>query len=186
MLLYCNNSVVVGTHEDEQEIPADAYGTGTRIVPWIGNLSDLPLVGTAPPADYAANYIDNRPYAQPTETPAILLRYAAQVRWQVTVKGITFAAASGSIPVKTDRVSQALVNNLAQHAATLAPTAPLDFTQANVHYAITAQEAIDMFNAIQAHNQQARTVEAQCIADLNLATPTILTYADVDTRFAGL
>jgi hypothetical protein len=34
--------------------------------------------------------------------------------------------------------------------------------------------------------QNARQIEGNCITDLKSATPTILTYADVDARFAGV
>jgi hypothetical protein len=179
MLLYCLNGVVQGSHESDQQIDASAYGDGVRIIPYDAPLSTLPRVG-APPQTLQR---DTRPYAQPAETPEILTAYAGQVRWTCTVAGLSF----NSIPVKTDRVSQTLIGNLAQYAASAStPDTSLDFTQDGVSYKITAQDAIDMNNQIVAMTQQCRTIEAACIVDLLSASPTILTYDDVDARFAGV
>jgi len=179
-LLYCLNGVVKASHLSDQQIDASTYGTGVRVIPYDAPLTTLARIGD-PPA-YPAR--DTRPYAQPGETQETLIAYSGQARWEGSTAGITF----NSIPVKTDRVSQTLIGNLAQYvvSASLAPTTLLDFTQQGVHYQITAQDAIDMNNQIVALIQQCRTIEAACIADLNSATPTILTYDDVDTRFAGV
>jgi hypothetical protein len=185
-LLYCLNGQVLGWHDSAQNIPASAYPAGTFVIPYAQSLATLPRIGTLPPPPWKASYGDPRPYAQPTETPQLLIAYAAQVRFDKSTKGFSFAAASGAVPVDCDRVSQTLVGNLANYAATLAPTTVVDFTQGGVHYTLTAAEVKTMFDQMQNRIQQARTIESQCIADLNLATPTIKTYADVDTRFAGL
>jgi hypothetical protein len=181
MLLYCLNGVVQGSHESDQQIDASTYGTGVRVIPYDAPLSTLDRVGAAPTLPQR----DTRPYAQPTETTQILTAYAGQARWEaVAVAGITF----NGIPVKTDRVSQTLISNLAQYvvSASISLTTVLDFTQGGVGYQITAQNAIDMNNQIVALIQQCRTIEAACITDLTSATPTILTYDDVDARFAGV
>jgi len=181
MLLYCLDGVVRGSHASEQQVDASVYGVGVRVIPYDAPLSTLDRVGTPPV--YPAP--DKRPYAQPAETTATLTAYAGQARWEaVVVAGITF----NSIPVKTDRVSQTLIANLAQYvvSASVALTTAFDFTQDGIAYAITAQDAIDMNNQIVALTQQCRTIEAACIADLNSATPTILTYDDVDARFVGV
>lgn len=183
-LLYCwndgTNDIVLGWHDSDQNVPASAYGvTGpVRVIPYSQPIGTLNRIGTAPEDPR----LDSRPYAQPTETKQILIDFSAQVRWQTVVKGTTFLGN----PINTDRESQALIANLAAHASTLAPTAPIDFTQGGVHYPMTAQDAINLNTQVQARIQQCRTIESQCITDLNAATPTILTYADVETRFAGV
>jgi hypothetical protein len=182
-LAYCQNGQVVAQHPDDQNVPASAYGTGTRIIPLP---ADVVLVRDsswpAPPAGTP----DSRPFLQPTETKELLLGYAAQIRFQASVKGISFTAASGVIPVHTDRESQTLINNLATYAPSGGPTTAMTFTQDNVQYAITHQEAINMFNAVLAFVQSCRDIEGQCITDLNSVTPTILAYADVDARFSSV
>jgi hypothetical protein len=177
-LLYCLNGVVCGWHESEQQIDASVYGDGVRVIPYAAPLSTLDRVGPAP----AYPQRDQRPYAQPVETPELLTAYAGQARWEVVVAGITFK----SIPVKTDRVSQTLIGNLAQYAASINPNTVLNFTQGGVAYKITAKDAVDMNNQIVALVQQARGVESVCIADLTSGAPTILTYDDVDARFANM
>jgi hypothetical protein len=187
ILLYCINGVVIAIHEDAQNVHKSVYDPSTRVIPWRGLLSDLQRVGPAPdPIIYMESYVDPRPYAEPTETKQTLLDYAAQVRWETSTQGVSFTAASGTVPASTDRLSQTLVDALATHAQTLAPTDLIDFTQNNVAYQITAQEAINLNVQVQTLIQNARTTEAACIADLNAATPTILTYADVEARFSGL
>jgi hypothetical protein len=181
MLLYCLNGVVQGSHDSDQQIDASAYGTGARVIPYDAPLSTLDRVGDPP----TNGQRDTRPYAQPAETTQTLTAYAGQARFEaVTVAGITF----NSILVKTDRVSQTLIANLAQYvvSASVALTTVFDFTQDGVGYKITAQNAIDMNNQIAALVQECRTIEAACIADLTSASPTILTYDDVDARFAGV
>ena len=182
-LLYCLNGVVLAYHDDQDApVAASAYGTGVQIIPYDQPMATLSRVGTAPtnPAQ------DTRPYAQPTETTALLLAYAAQVRFDTSTSGITFNAASGAIPVACDRISQMLIGNLASYAATLATSTAIDFTQNKVHYPLLASECATLFNAVNAFIQQCRTIEANCIVDLNSASPTILTYADVDAKFSGL
>jgi hypothetical protein len=193
LLLYCNiaNAAIVAIHDDAQApVPMSAYGAaGTiRIVPWAGLRGDLQKLGTPPPvsSDPTAQIPDTRPYAQPTETPAILKAYAAQVRYNLSVQGVSFTpSGGGQITVNSDRESQSLLNNLASHAATLAPTASVDFTQNNMAYTITAQDAINMFNAVMAQVQTVRNIEATCIADQNATTPSMRVYADIDNAFAG-
>lgn len=186
LLLYCDTvqAVVLGMHDDGQApVPMSAYGSTVRIVPWPTGISTLVRSGTAPLAGTG----DSRPFAQPTETPAILIGYASQVRYNISVQGLSFTtAASTVIPVDTDRLSQGLLNNLAQYAAGLAPTASITFTQNGIAYPITAQDAINMFNAVVSQIQGARNIEATCIADQNATTPQMRTYADIDNAFAGL
>ena len=180
MLLYCVNGIVQGSHESDQQVEASAYGAGVRVIPYDGPLSSLERNGNPPDPPQR----DTRPYLQPTETTETLTAYAGQARWEAAVAGITF----NSIPVKTDRVSQAMIGNLAQYvvSASIAPATALNFTQDGVAHNITAQDAIDMNHQMVALVQQCRTIEATCIADLTSATPTILTYDDVDARFAAL
>lgn len=187
ILLYCKNGAVITQHDDTSSaIPAEVYGQDVRIIPWPHTIGDLQKSGPPPDPDPFTNMVmDTRPYAQPTETPELLLGYAAQVRYEVTTQGISFTTGSGTIDAKTTRLDQGLLNNLATYARTLQPTDPISFTQDNVAYAITAQEAMDLFDQVMAQVQNARKIEAECIADLTSASPTIKTYADVDTRFAG-
>jgi hypothetical protein len=180
ILLYCLNGLVAAFHDDQQPYVAPAYyGPGTRVIP-VQSMAGLTIVPPTPP-------VPNPPpppvYKQPTETPAILKSYASQVRYNYAVAGITFNAASGPVPVATDRNSQMLVGNLAQYAATLAGTTLIDFIQNSVHYSLTAAECITMNTNVSNFVQQMRTIEAQCLADLNSTTPTIKVYADVDTKF---
>jgi hypothetical protein len=179
-LLYCDSSgTVVGTHDSGQQVEAGAYGSGIRVIPYDQPLSTLPRIGAAPVWPER----DTRPYGQPVETPAVLRGYSAQARWEaVVIAGITY----NTIAIKTDRVSQAQIASLAQYAGTVPGTTTIDFIQDGVHNQITATDAIAISNQISALIQQCRTIEAACIADLNSPTPTILTYADVDTRFAGV
>jgi hypothetical protein len=190
LLLYCQNAVVIGVHEDVDNVPASAYGSGTQIVPLPSDVTLTVRVGDPPPTHNPDGtpiaVPDSRLFARPVETKSILLAYSAQVRFDASNEGISFTAVSGVIPVKTDRVSQSLLNNLATWANSQPGTTPITFTQDNKSYAITAAEAISMFNAVNAHIQNARDIEGQCITDLNSATPTILTYANVDARFAGV
>jgi hypothetical protein len=187
-LLYCANSIVVAIHDDAAPAVDAANYPGSRIIPYAQSLDTLTRVGPPPPvrAPPLMAISDTRPYSQPTETPEILIAYAAQVRFDSVTAGISFVAASGTIPVNSDRQSQTLLSNLALYAQSVVATTVIDFTQDGIHYPITAAEAISMSNAVYAHVQAARTVEAQCIADLNSTTPTILTYADVDTKFQGV
>lgn len=182
-LLYCINDpangwIVRGFHDSTQNVDASAYGDSVRVIPYDQPISTLNRVGPIPTPPRP----DSRPISVPTETPAILVDYSAQVRWEVVTGGVSF----NSVPANTDRVSQTLIANLAQYATTLSPTDNINFTQDGVAYQITAQDAISLNNQIIAQAQQARTIEAQCIADLNSATPTIQTYDDVDAKFAGL
>jgi hypothetical protein len=179
ILLYCLNGVVVGHHDDQQSpVDASLYGSGVRIVPYDQPLTTLPLVGTAP--IYPQR--DTRPYGQPTETPQLLMLFAGQVRFETVIAGITW----NSIPVATDRISQLLIGNLAQLAATMTPTDVIDFTQAGVGYQFQASQAADLMTQVNNFVQQCRTVENQCLTDLGSATPTLLTYADVEAKFTGL
>ena len=184
-LLYCRGGVVIGWHDSDQNVRASDYGDSVRVIPYDADIQSLAKVGTPPPSD-VYGVADTRPFAQPAETVALLKAFSAQQRWEAVTAGIAFTAASGNIPANTDRVSQTLVSSLAQYAATLAPTDMIDFTQDGVAYQITAQEAIDMNTQMSALAQQCRTIEAQCLADLNSPTPTIHTYADVEAKFAGV
>jgi hypothetical protein len=177
-LLYCLNGVVLGSHDSLQNVPASSYGTGVRIIPYDQPMSDLPRIGTAPVFPER----DTRGYGEPPETPALLTSFSAQVRFDTVVAGITW----NSIPVSTDRMSQLLIANLAQYAATLVGTTMIDFTQSGVHYQFQASQAADLNNQVNAFVQQCRTVEAACIADQNLATPTMTTYAEIEAKFSGL
>jgi hypothetical protein len=180
-LLYCLNGLVVVIHDDQQTyVDPASYGTGVRIIPWKQPLGDLTYSGTYDPS------LPPPPYEQPTETPAILQNYASQVRFELVIAGITFSAASGPVPVSTDRISQMLIGNLAMYASTLAPTDVVDFTQGSVHYPLTAAECTTLNTNVNNFVQQCRTVEGQCIDDLTSASPTILTYDDVDAKFSGL
>jgi hypothetical protein len=188
MLLYCQNGFVIGHSDDgPNAVPAEIYGTGVRIIPWPFPFGDLTYSGSPPPPDPVTGLVvDTRKPDQPTETPQILLGYAAQVRYETSAQGITFAASSGSIEVNTLRLDQGLLNSLAAYAQTLQVTDKISFTQDNVAYSLTRNEATDLFNQVMAQVQAARAIEADCIADLNSPTPTILTYEDVDAKFAGV
>jgi hypothetical protein len=185
-LLYCDgNGNVLGWCDSAQNLPATAYGAA-RVIPYDQPVTSLTRVGPPPPDPWKPSDGDFRRWGQPVETPAILIAYAGQCRWETSTAGISYTVASGAIPLATDRVSQALVGNLTQYAATVSGTTQIDFVQNGVHYPVLASEVPGMFAAINDQIQQGRTIEAACIADLNGATPTILTYADVDAKFSGL
>jgi hypothetical protein len=177
-LLYCLNGVVVGSHDSLQNVTASAYGDGVRIIPYDDPMSTLPRIGD-PPVFPAR---DDRQYGEPTETQEILSAFASQVRFDTVTAGILW----NSIPVKTDRVSQLLIGNLALHASTLASTDPIDFTQDGIAYQFQAGQAADLNTQVNAFVQQCRSTEAQCLADLSSATPTLLTYKDVEAQFSTL
>ena len=186
-LLYCLNGLVTSYHADDTDIPLATQPTGTRIVPYDQPLDTLTKYGTpTPPSNLVPYPADTRPYQQPVETPHILIMYAGQCRYNYVTVGFSYTAINATvIPVETDRTSQMLLGNLAQYCATLAPTAAIDFTQRNIHYAVTAQDVINMNNQLNAMSQKYRSTEAACLTDLNGATPTIKVYADVDTRFSA-
>lgn len=183
LLLYCDqNGVVLGWHDANQLIELSAYPTAVRIIPYDQPITTLSKIGPDPV--YPVR--DTRSYAQPIETTQGLINYAAQVRFESVNKGFTFNAASGAIQVQTDRESYMLVGNTATYAATLPPTQIIDFTQTGTHSQLTAAEMQALFNQFSALIQQCRSIEAQCIFDLNSASPTILHYADVDAKFASV
>ena len=186
-LLYCDaNGVVIVIHDDANPyVPPTNYPTVVRIIPYDQPMSNLQKVGPPPP-DNSFPSRDTRPYQQPDPTTALLKLYSGQVRFSYTLKGFVFTAASGAVPVWTDRVSYSLINSLATWitTATPAPTT-VNYTQGGDHYVLTAAEATAMFNQFTAFVQKYRNEEATCIADLVSASPTILTYADVDARFAA-
>ena len=185
-LLYCRNGAVLGTHDSDQQVLSSAYGDDVRIIPYDQSLPPLTHIGPVPPPPWKPSDGDARPYAQPTETPQLLIAYAGQVRYDISTAGISFTAISGPIPVKCDRVSQSLIGGLVQYAATLGQTDLIDFTQDGIHYPLQASEVAALFAAINSLIQQARTIEAACIADQNSSTPTMLTYDDIDAQFAAL
>jgi hypothetical protein len=121
-----------------------------------------------------------RQYAQPTETPHLLLMYSAQCRYNYVISGTTYS----SKLFNTDRESQMLIGNLASYAATLTPGSIINYTQNNVAYQLTTTDMKNLNTQINAMVQQYRTLEAACIADLSLATPTLKTYANVDAKFS--
>lgn len=51
MLAYCKNGVVIATHEESQDVPASAYGSGVIIVP----LATPILAGSALPSNLSAD-----------------------------------------------------------------------------------------------------------------------------------
>lgn len=180
ILLYCINGVVRAQHDSTQPpVSPDSYDASTRVIPYDPEtMGRLDRVGD-PPADLLH---DTRPYAEPAETPLILKGYASQMRYSVVTAGISWK----SMQIKTDRTSQLMLGNLAVYAGTLNPNDIVDFTQDSTSYQFPASDAIDLNKTVNAFIQQCRTTEAQCLADLNSATPTILTYEDVEAKFAGL
>lgn len=187
-LLYCDaNGQVVSWHDSNQvSVDAGAYPTVVRIIPYDQPMGTLARVGEPPPPPWKPSMGDPRPYAQPTETPSLLISYAGQVRYDVSTSGINFNASSGTIPVICDGISQLLIGNLVQYASKLNPNTDIDFTQKGEHYQLKASECTPLFQAVNDIIQQARTIEAQCILDLRSDSPTIFTYSDVDVRFSGL
>lgn len=180
-LLYCANGIVLAWHDldaTSMSVPASAYGTGVRVIPYDPAWGPLTRVG-APPADQLH---DTRPYAQPTETPQILIAFAGQVRYETVIAGIVW----NSIPIQTDRNSQMLIDSLAMYATTVPNTTTINFTQNGIAYQFTASQVADLHTQVNGFLQQCRTVESQCLADLNSASPTILLYSDVEAKFSGL
>jgi hypothetical protein len=182
LLLYCKNDatlgwIVAGWHNPDATVDKSVYGTGIRVIPYFDSLGTLTRIGPAP----ALPAMDDRPYAMPDPTPQLLLAYAGQLRYEYVTGGIVYNSNS----FRTDRDSQMLIGNLAYYASSIAPTDPIDFTQGSVHYALTAQDIINVNTQINALVQKYRSVEATCIVDLNSPTPTLLTYDDVDATFAA-
>jgi hypothetical protein len=197
-LLYCQNGFVVGEHLDTQNVLAEDYGPGTRVIPYPDSMPELPPVGpppdpdtvTPPPYEWVPgadhpplmpmSTPDPRGRAEPTPTPELLKWFSAQTRFETDTAGITW----NDIPIWTDRLSQLLVSNLAQLASSLPPTQIVNFTQEAVAYQFQASQANDLNNEVNNHVQTVRTIESDCITDLNQTTPTITTYEDVEQRFA--
>ena len=173
-------------HSDaDAAVPSTAYGDGVRIIPYPYPLATLGRIGelsATPDGRPWTEGNDPRQYAEPVETPEILKLFSSQSRWDVTEAGLMF----NSIPAKTDRASQTLISNLAQYAASLPTADVISFTQDGAAYTITAGDAISLNSQMTTLAQQSRTVEAECLTDLGSDTPTILTYEDVEARFAGL
>jgi hypothetical protein len=187
-LLYCDaNGLVQAVHEDtDTAVPMTVYPTVVRIIPYDQPLTTLTKYGPAPPPDITPRPPDTRPWVQPDPTPALLKLYSGQCRFNYIIRGFMFSAASGQIPVWTDRVSYSLINSLATWVLTATPApAMVNYTQGGDHYVLTAAEATELFNQFTALVQMYRDVEAACILDLVSPTPTILTYADVDARFSA-
>jgi hypothetical protein len=189
-LLYCNNALVIGIHDDTApDVPLSLYPAGTRIIPYDQTLDTLGRFGDPPPPPPGGSppFPDARQYQQPPETTPILIAYSGQCRFNYVTGGFSHTALDGTtvIPVNTDRTSQALIANLAAYAATLAPTAAIDFTQEGKHYPITAQDAININTQVNVLSQKYRSVEAACLTDLNSPTPSLGTYAQVDTQFSA-
>jgi hypothetical protein len=183
-LLYCDaGGIVFAVHDDgNAAVPMASYPTVVRIIPYDQPMTTLLKVGP-PPSD--PRY-DTRQYQQPDPTPALLKLYSGQCRFNYILKGFMFTAASGQVPVWTDRVSYSLINSLATWVVTASPTpTTVNYTQGGDHYLLTAAEATKLFNQFTAYVQKYRDVEAACITDLVSASPTILTYADVDARFSA-
>jgi hypothetical protein len=189
-LLYCQNNLVVGIHGDSLDIPLSSYPAGTRIIPYDQTLDTLSRFGDPPPPPPGGSQPlpDTRQYQQPPETTHILIMYSGQCRYNYVTGGFSYTAVDGTtvIPVATDRTSQSLFGNLAGYCTTLAPTDPIDFTQSGVHYPITAQDVININNQFNSVAQKYRTVEANCLADLNSATPSLMTYDQVDAQFEAV
>jgi len=191
-LLYCSvDGIVIVLHKDsEAVVPMWVYENVVRIIPYDQSVGLLPKYGSPPPPPpplpaSSRPIPDLRPYMQPDPTPAILKLYAAQVRFNRSNDGFHFMAASGDIPVWTDRNSYYLLSGLATWAATVTPETPVNFTQGGTAYPITAAECIAMFGEFTTLIQDGRNIEAECLADLDSGAPTILSYEDVDARFAG-
>jgi len=183
-LLYCLDGVVLGNHESVLNVPASVYGTGVRIIPYPDPMGTLTKIGDPPALDVPPGQraADSRPYAEPAPTPTLLIGYASQVRFDVVTAGITW----NSIPINTERISQLMIGNLAQYALSVDPATLIDFTQDGIAYQFPASDVADLNTQVNAHVQGARTIEAECITDLTSATPTILTYEDVEARFSAL
>jgi len=185
-LLYCDQAGTVVAYYDDASVftPLDAYPTAVRIIPYDLPISTLEKVGAPPPAGKRpSEFVDTRPYAQPAETPELLKLYAGQCRFNRVDTGFDFTAASGVIPVWTDRQSYMLLGGLATYAASVDPTTIIDFTQGSSHYILTAVECVALFNEFSGLMQLCRTAEADCLDEIGAGT--ILTYDDVDAQFAG-
>lgn len=187
-LLYCRDDIVLGWHDSMQAaVPASNYGDGVRIIPYPNPLTTLMRVGEVVPLaqDRPVNpavVADSRPYGEPPETPELLKGFAGQVRFDMVTAGIVWNA----IPIKTDRISQGLINNLATYAASIDPNTVINFTQDSIVYQIIARDVADLNVKVNAFVQECRNTEADCLTDLNSASPTITTYEHVESRFAGL
>jgi hypothetical protein len=189
LLLYCFANGEVGAYHDDNQapVPMSAYPGVVRIIPYNQPLQMLERSGD--PIEYPPNLRpappDTRPYKQPDPTPEILIGFCGQMRFQTVDDGFTFNAASGPFHVNGDRTSYMLVGNTAKYAETLTPTADLNFTQASEVHVVKASEWITLFNQFTQLIQDARSIEATCLADLRGAQ-TIKTYEDVEARFAPL
>ena len=178
-LLYCRGGAVIGVHDSAQQVLGTAYGDGIRVIPYDQPLPTLTRIGDPPPPPWRPSDGDVRPYAQPTETPELLIAYAGQRRWEVGNGGVQWQ----QIPLNTDRVSQLLIGDLVQHSSGMNPNTMINFTQDGVAYTVKAKDVANMFSTFHTHLQSSRDIETACL--YAIGDGAILTYDDVDAKFAA-
>ena len=179
MKLYCKNGVVIATHDDNQDVPALAYGEGTVIVTRASGTNGLDRVGAEP----AEGQEDTRPYAQPTEPTLSLddqkaekLAALAARRYEIETGGITVQG----VPVKTDRESSAILTS----ARVLADRDPAFVVSnwkvdAGVFVTLDAPMITAISDAVTAHVQGTFNREAELSAAI-IAAKTAAKLAAID------
>ena len=159
MLAYIKNGIIVGLHDDYQDVDPAAYGEGVRIVP---------VQGTAKVRD-----------PEPAATKPNLKAYAANKRWRLVTGGFT----SGGVIFATDAQSQASL----QGAYLLAqdnPSLTVNWKGKDGTFHELNKAAIDTATtAIGTFIQDCFTTEAEAIAGID--SNTLTTYDQVDTFFSA-
>jgi hypothetical protein len=168
---------VIATHADGQNVSPSAYGAGVFILP-VPNNTVLSPIGAAPPAGMP----DTRLFAAPAATPAMLTAYAAQVRYAKETAGITV----NGIALAMDRNSRAMLTD-AVVSATADSTFTTQWKDALGNFSSqTAAQIIALGKAVATRIATCFSTEATAITAITANTPTITTFAQVDSAFAGL
>ncbi len=175
--LYCRDQVVLGFHEDGQDVPASAYGEGVRII-HVASVDELERYGNLPDG-WVPGQPDPRPMATPAPTPDRLKAYAASCRYQVETGGVTVGAAL----IATDRSSQAMITSAAVAAQTMPEFRTRWKSRDGQFVDLDAQGMMLMAQEVAAHVASCFAKEADVIA--RIESRRITSYDQVDAVFAA-
>ena len=184
---------VFADHEDGQAVDMSAY-PGCVLIPYAGSIDDLKLFGPEPqkmgPAPTGIDPVTNRPYvdgravldtrchrAAPELTPVVLSAYAANIRYGIETRGIVVQ----SIPVATDRSSQAAIEKLASRAARDASYAPSFKGSDGKAYPLKSEQVVEIADGVDDHVQACRAMED--VVNGEIASGKISTLAQIDAAF---
>jgi hypothetical protein len=178
MLLYCNATQVISTHDDDQNVKPSLYGPGVQVIP-VPDGTLLARIGPPPPPRTP----DSRPYAIPAPTTDLLVAYAAYKRWLTMIAGTTVASLGGAA-VLTDDNSQAKVAACKQAFDTATITTATFKLPSGSFVAVNASQIAAIYAAIVAHVQACYASEGAAVSAINAGTAT--TYSAVDAFFSSI